>query len=348
LFSIDTLTVLYLTGFTALGQVLVYLILLGKTESRPQIPWMTYQAVAGLGFLLLALGASGEKPVFYVLSSLLILSAYFARFVAIATVFQTPIARRHLIIGGGVIVFIGILFTWCNSLGAPLGSLETIVLLPLGVAAGLTAKYQRDQQAQTQSKPMGLIAYILWLECLVFGALSLGALAAIGQDYVNPSAPLSTLVTILFFVIQIVLHILWVIHSATDRQAAFGLAQRHQRAAHSSVLSENQRTRISKKSSANASVGNSMESGDSHLTAKELDVLRLVVAGKKNKEIADELQISEASVKVHKSRMTSKLGVKTLPELTLALQGLSAGANGHSSDVESSQSDSGHEEVKKD
>ena len=62
--------------------------------------------------------------------------------------------------------------------------------------------------------------------------------------------------------------------------------------------------------------------GDSHLTAKEIEVLKLVVQGLKNKEIAESMQISEASVKVHKSRMTSKLGVKTLPALKQALENL--------------------------
>ena len=48
--------------------------------------------------------------------------------------------------------------------------------------------------------------------------------------------------------------------------------------------------------------------------------------GKKNKEIAEILNISEVSVKVHKSRMINKLGVKTLPELTAALDRFKLGA----------------------
>jgi DNA-binding NarL/FixJ family response regulator len=45
------------------------------------------------------------------------------------------------------------------------------------------------------------------------------------------------------------------------------------------------------------------------LTARELDVLRLIVAGKSNKEIGSGLTISEATVKTHINSILGKLGV---------------------------------------
>ncbi len=45
------------------------------------------------------------------------------------------------------------------------------------------------------------------------------------------------------------------------------------------------------------------------LTARELDVLRLIVAGKSNKEIGRDLKISEATVKTHINSLLGKLGV---------------------------------------
>ena len=45
------------------------------------------------------------------------------------------------------------------------------------------------------------------------------------------------------------------------------------------------------------------------LTPREFDVLEQIVHGKSNKEIAAELQISEATVKTHINNMLSKLGV---------------------------------------
>jgi DNA-binding NarL/FixJ family response regulator len=45
------------------------------------------------------------------------------------------------------------------------------------------------------------------------------------------------------------------------------------------------------------------------LTAREVDVLERIVAGRANKEIADDLDISEATVKSHVNSLLGKLGV---------------------------------------
>lgn len=47
----------------------------------------------------------------------------------------------------------------------------------------------------------------------------------------------------------------------------------------------------------------------SDLTAREMEVLRLIVKGKGNKEIADELEIAEGTVKNHVLKILDKLGV---------------------------------------
>lgn len=47
----------------------------------------------------------------------------------------------------------------------------------------------------------------------------------------------------------------------------------------------------------------------SELTGRELDVLRLIVAGKSNKEIGNDLHISEATVKTHINNLLGKMGV---------------------------------------
>jgi DNA-binding NarL/FixJ family response regulator len=47
---------------------------------------------------------------------------------------------------------------------------------------------------------------------------------------------------------------------------------------------------------------------DDELTAREIDVLRLIASGNANKQIADQLSIGEATVKSHVTNILSKLG----------------------------------------
>jgi len=61
--------------------------------------------------------------------------------------------------------------------------------------------------------------------------------------------------------------------------------------------------------------------GGPSLTGRELEVLKLIVTGKSNKEIGGELAISEATVKTHINNILSKLGVSDRTQAaTTALQ----------------------------
>ena len=53
------------------------------------------------------------------------------------------------------------------------------------------------------------------------------------------------------------------------------------------------------------------------LSPRELEVLRHVIKGKMNKEIAADLGINERTVKLHRTSLTRKLGVYSTAELTL-------------------------------
>ena len=52
------------------------------------------------------------------------------------------------------------------------------------------------------------------------------------------------------------------------------------------------------------------------LTERELEVLRHVVQGRMNKEISADLDIHERTVKLHRTAITTKLGVHSAAELT--------------------------------
>lgn len=51
------------------------------------------------------------------------------------------------------------------------------------------------------------------------------------------------------------------------------------------------------------------------LTPREFEVLRLVILGLLNKQIAAELQTAEKTIKVHRGRVMQKLGVGSVPDL---------------------------------
>jgi FixJ family two-component response regulator len=56
------------------------------------------------------------------------------------------------------------------------------------------------------------------------------------------------------------------------------------------------------------------------LTAREREVLQYLVAGRLNKQIAAALGPAEKTIKVHRSRVLAKLGVRSLPDLTRLAQ----------------------------
>ncbi|MBU3695333.1 response regulator transcription factor [Dechloromonas sp.] len=60
---------------------------------------------------------------------------------------------------------------------------------------------------------------------------------------------------------------------------------------------------------------NAIASRLDQLTQREREVMQLVVAGKLNKQIADELDISMKTVEAHRARVMEKVGVRTLAEL---------------------------------
>lgn len=68
-----------------------------------------------------------------------------------------------------------------------------------------------------------------------------------------------------------------------------------------------------------AATSDSVNAQISQLTARERQVMALVLAGKLNKIIADELQISMRTVEVHRARLLEKMEVRTAIELAQKL-----------------------------
>jgi len=56
------------------------------------------------------------------------------------------------------------------------------------------------------------------------------------------------------------------------------------------------------------------------LTPREFDVLKLVIAGMLNKQIASQLGTTEGTIKVHRGRVMEKMGAKSVAELVILAQ----------------------------
>ena len=63
------------------------------------------------------------------------------------------------------------------------------------------------------------------------------------------------------------------------------------------------------------------------LTQREREIMALVIVGRLNKQIAADLAISEATVKVHRGQIMRKMGARSLPELVRMGDALGLGAN---------------------
>ena len=63
------------------------------------------------------------------------------------------------------------------------------------------------------------------------------------------------------------------------------------------------------------------------LTPREREVLPLVISGRLNKQIAAEMNASEATVKVHRSQLMRKMGAKSLPDLVRMAEKLGISAS---------------------
>ncbi len=65
------------------------------------------------------------------------------------------------------------------------------------------------------------------------------------------------------------------------------------------------------------------------LTPRELDVLRQVITGKLNKQIAAGLGTGEQNIKIHRMRMMEKMGVASVAELVRVAERLGVEPAGH-------------------
>lgn len=324
----DSATLTYWQGLTCLtfAALQVYLF---RQRSAAVFTWAQSQVLLGLGLICILYFSTESLLGVWITSCAMLIFSQLLKIKAIYQIQGLTIQKKPKWISIGVTMMVVALFFLGKNFGAPLGSLETIVIAPIAVSATYAAWFSTGF-----FKHKKLFSHLLWAEALILISLCLGALASLGDSYVDIDSVTVLVVSISLFVIHLALNIVWqdliFMLGAPDLYSALNLTNSavvnvnnsdKKALKNKSFFKENSGRSVKKIKTTDNSFNISKLTIDekeqllNQLTGKEGDVFRLAAIGKKNKEIATMLSLSEASVKVHKSRLTSKLGVKTADEL---------------------------------
>jgi DNA-binding CsgD family transcriptional regulator len=355
MFPLDNVTTIYLTGLIAIGFSATQLILLIK-KGRSVLLWSLGGLLMGLGYIVTLTQITDPLPQSWVLGpiSVLLGSLITLSSLGIWSGYVLP-KKASLICLGGVGVT-GALFYFSRLFNAPLGSLEAILLAPISATLIYTAWFAGVQAKQSRSKYIYLISGVLWIQGLFMAVLTLGALAAIGDQYIIVTSQVVYWTSFVYLLATLINNMAWSLQIAEDLLVNQGRINKTDDSltVKSSISVKDvipsidksdkvikERKIIDKPESVetvqiNPDLLNETEKLAllEKLTDKERDVFFLAAEGKKNGEIAAILNSSEASVKVHRSRMTGKLGMKKPEDLKKLISKKESSSEGYDAPVE--------------
>ncbi|MEY4482491.1 MAG: Bacterial regulatory protein luxR family [Pseudomonadota bacterium] len=346
---LDNVTTIYLTGLIAIGFSATQLILLIK-KGRSVILWSLGGLLMGLGYIVTLMQITDPLPQSWVLGpisvlmgSLIVLSS-----LGIWSGYALP-KKSSLICLGGVGVT-GALFYFSRLFNAPLGSLEAILLAPISATLIYSAWFAGVQAKHSRSKYIYLISSVLWIQGLFMAVLTLGALAAIGDQYIVVTSKVVYWTSLVYLISTLINNIAWSLQISEDLLIAGGLVKKDVSILSATTASDLKVSPVVNKNEKPIKEKKIIEKSESvepitinpdilneteklalleKLTDKERDVFFLAAEGKKNGEIATILNSSEASVKVHRSRMTGKLGMKKPEDLKKLISNSSIKTEGY-------------------
>lgn len=333
MFNFDNSTTLNMTGLICIGYGLIQLALFRK-RGVPVVAWSASQILMGVG--LIGVLYFNKLPLTnqWIMAALCILVAALVNLSAISIRAGYSLPKKPTLICLGGVFLVGVLFEFSRGVGAPLGSLEAILLAPLAATYIYTAWFSGSQAKLTSSKYIYVISGIYWMKGLFVSGLTLGALAAVGEQYIIVTSDIVNVISLVYLLSAIFNNMTWSIQISED--LLFNHAKQHKSVSIQSPESTsinindagNELKPIKEKKISNrvASTVAKIVNIDNlskteklslldKLTDKEKEVCILVAEGKKNQEIALLLNSSESSIKVHKSRLTSKLGIKQPEDL---------------------------------
>jgi DNA-binding CsgD family transcriptional regulator len=349
---LDNVTTIYLTGFIAIAFAVTQLILFRKKGFSAYL-WAAGYLLLGLGYIVTLLNIADPLPNSWVTGPIAILlgSLVTLSSLGIWAGFALP-KKASLICLAGVAVT-ATLFHFSRLFEAPLGSLEAILLAPVSATLIYSGWFAGVQAMQSRSKYIYLISGVFWVQGIFFALLTLGALAAKGSDYIIVTSEVVYWTSLINLAAVLIANISWSLQISEDLLIEGGLVKvtntnkstNHEKSTEKPA-SVNKEDKPVKEKTINKKVDSSetisvnpdlLTEGEKlalleKLTDKEREVFFLAAEGKKNAEIAGLLNSSEASVKVHRSRMTGKLGLKKPEDLRKLISNVVA--TSESKDVE--------------
>jgi DNA-binding CsgD family transcriptional regulator len=343
---LDNVTTIYLTGFIAIAFAVTQLILFRKKGFSAYL-WAAGYLLLGFGYIVTLLNIDNPLPHSWVagpigvlIGSLVILSS-----LGIWAGYTLP-KKASLICLGGVAVT-ATLFHFSRLFEAPLGSLEAILLAPVSATLIYSGWFAGVQAMQTRSKYIYLISGVFWVQGIFMALLTLGGLAAKGGDYIIVTSEVVYWTSLINLAAVLIANISWSLQISEDLLIQGGVVKVTNTTKSSTqqkfteklsfINKEDKPVKekiINKKADTTETISVNPELLTAaeklalleKLTDKERDVFFLAAEGKKNGEIATILNSSEASVKVHRSRMTGKLGMKKPEDLKKLINNTSSTA----------------------
>jgi DNA-binding CsgD family transcriptional regulator len=218
---------------------------------------------------------------------------------------------------------------------APAGSLTVILLAPMAALLIYSAWFTGRQAHENKRKNLYVMSGIFWVQGLFIALLSLGSLAGMADQYMVVTSKVIYWGSLIYFVATLLMNITWSLLIAEDLYKSpvmnSGINQlpiNKQKTTRKvtvedlngvvqTVKSKGVKSNLATVNHINPDLLTDAEKNSllDSLTDKERDVFYLVTEGKRNGEMATILNSSEASIKVHRSRMTTKLGMKNPEDL---------------------------------
>lgn len=332
---LDNVTTIYLTGFIAIAFAVTQLILF-RNKGFSAYLWAAGYLFVGLGYIVTLLNIADPLPHTWVAGPIAVLLGSLVTLSSLGIWSGYTLPKKASLICLGGVALTATLFHFSRLFQAPLGSLEAILLAPVSATLIYSGWFAGVQALQTRSKYIYLISGVFWVQGVFMALLTLGALAAKGSDYIIVTSEIVYWTSLINLGATLVANIAWSLQISEDLLIKNGLVKtavvdkspaKDKPTEKPSFFNNEDKPikekTINKKSdtaetiSVNPDLLTETEKLAllEKLTDKEREVFFLAAEGKKNGEIATILNSSEASVKVHRSRMTGKLGMKKPEDL---------------------------------